>query len=89
MSVALYRISLSVLGIGSQKAVAQPQVTGQWVTLPYLMPTNPIRLDLLRNGKLLIVAGSENDSNKHLEGSSNREVHRLRISSTRLKRNRQ
>lgn len=69
-SVALSTISLSVLGVGSQKVVAQPQVTGQWVTLPYLMPINPIRLDLLHNGKLLIVAGSENDPNKHLQGSS-------------------
>lgn len=69
-SIALSTISLSVLGVGSQKVVAQPQVTGQWVTLPYLMPINPIRLDLLRNGKLLIVAGSENDPNKHLQGSS-------------------
>ena len=69
-SVALSTIFLSVLGVGSQKVVAQPKVTGQWVTLPYLMPINPIRLDLLRNGKLLIVAGSENDPNKHLQGSS-------------------
>jgi hypothetical protein len=69
-AVAFSAISLSVLGAGLQKAAAQPQVTGQWVTLPYLMPINPIRLDLLRNGKLLIVAGSENDPNKHLQGSS-------------------
>jgi hypothetical protein len=48
-SVALSAISLSVLGVGSQEVVAQPQVTGQWVTLRYLMPINPIRLDLLRN----------------------------------------
>jgi hypothetical protein len=34
------------------------------------MPINPIRADLLHNGKVLIVAGSENDPNKHLQGSS-------------------
>jgi hypothetical protein len=32
-SFALSAISLSVLGVGSQKVVAQPQVTGQWATL--------------------------------------------------------
>lgn len=59
--IALLTISLGVLGASSQRAAASPQVVGSWVTLPYLMPINPIRLDLLRNGKLLIVAGSEND----------------------------
>src|SRR6266481_8388946 len=69
-AIALLTISLGVLGAASEKALAQAQVTGQWVTLPYLMPINPIRVDLLRNGKVLIVAGSENDPNKHLQGSS-------------------
>ena len=69
-TIALSAISLCFLAAGSQKAAAQAQATGQWVTLNYLMPINPIRLDLLRNGKLLIVAGSENDPNKHLQGSS-------------------
>ena len=69
-AVALLTTSLCALSVGSQKAAAQSQVTGQWATLPYLMPINPVRLDLLRNGKLLIVAGSENDPNKHLQGSS-------------------
>jgi hypothetical protein len=73
--VAFSTISLCVLGAGLEKAAAQAQVTGQWVTLPYLMPINPIRLDLLRPTptqpwRLLIVAGSENDPNKHLQGSS-------------------
>ena len=49
---------------------AQINVTGQWTTLPYLMPINPIHVGLLRNGKVLIVAGSENDPNKHIEGIS-------------------
>jgi hypothetical protein len=60
-SVKVSIILLYVLVVGWQKAAAQPQVTGQWVTLPYLMPINPIRVDLLRNGKVLIVAGSENE----------------------------
>jgi hypothetical protein len=66
-------IFLCALAASSEKAAAQvsgAQVTGQWQTLPYLMPINPIRLDLLHNGKLLIVAGSEGDPNKHLQASS-------------------
>src|SRR5262249_30439856 len=39
-----------------------PNVTGEWVTLPYQMPINPISATLLRTGRVLIVAGSENDA---------------------------
>ena len=39
-----------------------PNVTGEWVTLPYQMPINPISATLLHTGKVLIVAGSENDA---------------------------
>ena len=60
-SVKVSIILLCTLVPAWQIAAAQPQVTGQWVTLPYLMPINPIRVDLLRNGKVLIVAGSENE----------------------------
>jgi hypothetical protein len=63
--IALVTISLCVLGAASEKALAQAQVTGQWVTLPYLMPINPIRVALLHTGKVLVVAGSENDPNKN------------------------
>src|SRR5687768_10453554 len=44
-------------------AEAQLNVTGQWSTLPYLVPINPIHVALLKNGKVLIVAGSENNQN--------------------------
>ncbi len=33
---------------------------GQWQTLPYTMPINPIHMSLLHNGKVLVVAGSGN-----------------------------
>ncbi len=46
-----------------------PHVTGQWMTLPYQMPINPISASLLRTGKVLIVAGSENDAHNNSEGS--------------------
>ena len=35
---------------------------GQWTTLPYLMPINPIHMALLNNGYVLIVAGSGFDA---------------------------
>ena len=39
-----------------------PHVDGVWKTLPYQMPINPISTTLLSNGRILIVAGSENDA---------------------------
>ena len=36
---------------------------GQWSTLPYTMPINPIHAALLHTGRVLIVAGSGNDPN--------------------------
>jgi len=41
-------------------AAGQAQTTGQWSTLPYTMPINPIHAALMHNGKVLIVAGSGN-----------------------------
>ena len=46
-----------------------PHLTGEWVTLPYQMPINPITATLLRSGQVLIVAGSENDARNNSEGS--------------------
>src|SRR4030095_12844955 len=46
-----------------------PHVTGEWVTLPYQMTINPISVSLLRSGRVLIVAGSENDARNFSEGS--------------------
>ena len=46
-----------------------PHVTGTWVTLPYLMPINPISATLLHTGKILIVAGSENDADNYSAGA--------------------
>ena len=53
---------LLLSGLAAPRGVgAQLNVTGQWSTLPYLVPINPIHVALLNNGKVLIVAGSEND----------------------------
>jgi hypothetical protein len=54
----------------SRPALPQAQVTGTWQTLPYLMPINPIHVVLMHTGKVLIVAGSENDPNQEAEGVS-------------------
>jgi fibronectin type 3 domain-containing protein len=50
-------------------AVNIPHVTGEWVTLPYQMPINPISATLLHTGQVLIVAGSENDASNNSKGS--------------------
>ncbi len=47
-----------------------PHVTGTWTTLPYQMPINPISVTLLRDGRVLVVAGSENDAAHHSNGAA-------------------
>src|SRR5438477_2008019 len=44
---------------------------GQWSTLPYTMPINPIHAALLHTGKVLIVAGSGNDPNNAFPSNTN------------------
>lgn len=34
---------------------------GEWTTIPYLMPVNPIHCGLLHTGKIVVVVGSENE----------------------------
>src|SRR4051812_31824782 len=46
-----------------------PHIQGVWRTLPYLAPINPISATLLNTGKVLIVAGSENDANNNSSGA--------------------
>lgn len=43
---------------------AQPNVTGQWSTLPYLSPVSPIHVAVLNTGKVLMIEGSSNDPNQ-------------------------
>src|SRR5215475_13915358 len=50
-------------------AVNIPNTTGEWVTLPYQMPINPILATILPSGKVLFVAGSENDAYNNSKGS--------------------
>ena len=53
-------ILLLVVGFAAP-AAAQSNVTGQWNVLSYTMPINPIHVGMMRTGKILVVAGSEND----------------------------
>lgn len=57
-------------GVRAQTCAANvPHVTGTWVVLPYQMPINPISASLLPTGKVLIVAGSENDAKNNSKGA--------------------
>ena len=49
-----------VLGAVAPGAWGQADVQGQWSTLSYTMPINPIHVALLHNGKILVVTGSGN-----------------------------
>src|SRR5215472_2104162 len=46
------------IGAFALRVTAQVNVQGQWTTLPYTMPINPIHATLLANGMVLVVAGS-------------------------------
>jgi PKD repeat protein len=54
-------LAVALVGLCTPRLAAQASVQGQWHTLPYLMPINPIHIALLHTGKVLIVAGSGND----------------------------
>ena len=57
-------------GVSAQICAANiPHLTGTWTVLPYQMPINPVSASLLPDGKVLIVAGSENDKTNNSEGA--------------------
>jgi hypothetical protein len=59
-------VALLVLYTSAHNALAQANQVGKWTTLSYGMDQiNPIHLVLLHNGKVLIVAGSENVPDEH------------------------
>jgi Domain of unknown function (DUF1929)/Bacterial Ig domain len=60
-------VAVGLLGpwAAAPRAQAQPGLYGEWETLPYTMPINPIHMALMRNGKVLVVAGSGNDQNEN------------------------
>ena len=44
-----------------QARAQSPLTDGSWSTLPYLMPINPIHCGVTHTGKVVVVAGSENE----------------------------
>jgi len=62
-TAALICVSLLLLtAVGlAVPAAAQTNVTGQWTVLSNTMPINPVHVGLMHTGKILVVAGSEND----------------------------
>ena len=73
------RISLAVVSAGAawlvpaaqaqSCAINIPHIQGVWKTLPYLMPINPISMTLLHTGQVLLVAGSEADTDNNSYGA--------------------
>src|SRR6201993_542150 len=55
-----YALAFSLLICIVTAASGQVNVQGQWSTLSNTMPINPVHVALLRNGKVLVVAGSGN-----------------------------
>ncbi|HEY1305657.1 MAG TPA: galactose oxidase-like domain-containing protein [Vicinamibacterales bacterium] len=58
--LAAVALLFALLIAGSPRVRAQASLQGQWTTLPYLMPINPVHPTVLNNGRVLIVSGSGN-----------------------------
>ncbi len=56
IALAMLLVSVSL----APSALGQAATQGQWSTLPYAMPINPIHVILMHNGKILVVTGSGN-----------------------------
>ena len=68
-TLAVIQAASTAPASGPSCAANVPHVTGTWVTLPYLMPVNPVSATLLQTGQILIIAGSENDASNYSPGS--------------------
>src|SRR5678816_2239839 len=70
VGLALCALVVSARAVHAQCPNNVPHITGTWTTLPYQMPINPISATLLHDGRVLIVAGSENDAANHSTGAA-------------------
>ena len=59
-SLVLCGLCIAAITQFAPPAMSQANVTGQWQTLPYVMPVNPVHVTLLHTGKVLVVQGSGN-----------------------------
>ncbi len=57
---------MGVLMALAPSAMSQAYLTGQWQTMPYTMPINPIHVSLLYTGDVLITPGTGNDAENPL-----------------------
>ena len=60
LSVRGALLVLLLLSCFCPSVLGQAAVQGQWSTLPYLMPINPVHMALMNNGLVLVVSGSGN-----------------------------
>ena len=68
--ISCLALLLLLIATAQPSAMAQANVQGQWSTLPYLMPINPVHVALMHNGRVLVVSGSGNDpSNTNLRAA--------------------
>src|SRR6188472_1408153 len=67
--VSAVAAALTHLSALAQCPANVPHTNGTWTVLPYQMPINPISATLVPNGKVLIVAGSENDRSNNSSGA--------------------
>ena len=58
--LVVIRIGLVVAFVSPAASAQSAATAGQWQTLSYLMPINPVHTALMPNGKVLVVAGSGN-----------------------------
>jgi hypothetical protein len=42
-----------MLAIATPEAAAQTKLKGQWITVPYLIPINPVHMALMNHEKVL------------------------------------
>jgi len=69
LSATVLEVSFCVAALAQSCPVNIPHLNGTWNVLPYQMPINPISANLLHDGTVLIVAGSENDKNNNSKGA--------------------
>src|SRR5260370_10376316 len=60
LSVRGALLVLLLLSCFCPSVLGQAAVQGQWSTLPYLMPINPVHMALMNNGLVLVVSGPGN-----------------------------
>jgi hypothetical protein len=61
--------STTLVGDATPPATGGPEVTGRWTVLDYQMPIRAMHATVLKNGKVLLIAGSGNSVDNFAAGS--------------------